>query len=73
MRRMKKLTYSLLVVAMLVGLGLPARANCLISITSDAGYEGFISCGSSAGNYIAGADGNTHSFPFVDLICLLAC
>ena len=56
MNRTKKLSRLLLVVAMLVGLGIPtrtARANCLIEWVFEDGTSGFISCGSSAGPYIA--------------------
>lgn len=57
MKRSKKLLAKLLLIAVvLIGAGMtaqPALANCLLSITWENGDSGFISCGSSAGNYEA--------------------
>lgn len=56
MKKSKKLARLLLVIVALVGVGFTAqtsRANCLLPVTFDNGDQGFISCGSSAGTYLA--------------------
>jgi hypothetical protein len=77
MKKFKKLCATLsLAAAMTLGAGIaapPAYANCLVSFTlinPDGTQEnGFVSCGSSAGNYIGMSDGSNYGGGGVDLIC----
>lgn len=81
MTRSKKLPAKLLLIAIaLVGAGMtaqPALANCLLAITWENGDSGFISCGSSAGNYEARNTGNGwvtyDATNGTDFICDLYC
>lgn len=78
MKKLKKLgaTLFLITVATLGVCLTPqtARANCLATITEydlSTGQvrQGFISCGSSAGNYIGFADGSSFTSAGVDYLC----
>lgn len=77
MKKFKKLCAILsLAAAMTLGVGLsaqPAQANCLVSYTlinGDGTQEsGFVSCGSSAGNYIGRSDGSTVGGDGVNFLC----
>ena len=79
MKRTKKLSL-LLVVAALVGIGIPtrtARANCLVPMTWSDGTTGFISCYGSSGTYVAhltssGWESYDGGF-FDEVICAIAC
>lgn len=47
----------------------PASANCLAPVYhEDGSYAGFISCGSSAGNYMA-VDGTQLDGASIDFLC----
>ena len=70
----------LLAAAVLVGTGAfarPASANCLLSITWENGDTGFVSCGSSAGNYEARLTSNGwetyDATTGTNIICFLFC
>jgi hypothetical protein len=77
MKKFKKLCATLsLAAAMTLGAGIaapPAYANCLAPLTvinaDGSTSSGFISCGSSAGNYIGMSDGSNYGGGGVDLIC----
>lgn len=80
MKGKKKLVHRLVVAAMLFGMGVAAstaRANCLIPMTWSDGTTGFISCGSSAGTYVAhrtasGWESYDGGF-FDEVLCAIAC
>lgn len=70
----------LLVVVALIGMGVaaqPTSANCLISVTYENGDHGFISCGSSSGNYearLTSSGWTSWDGDFLtDFLCLIAC
>jgi hypothetical protein len=77
--RLRKLTTTLSLIAVAtVGVSLAAqtaRANCItplqiIDYESGITYQGFLSCGSSAGNYIANTSlGTTGDEDIADLLC----
>jgi hypothetical protein len=77
MKKFKKLCATLsLAAAMMLGAGIaapPAYANCLAPLTvinaDGTTSSGFISCGSSAGNYIGMSDGSSYASPGVDFLC----
>ena len=81
MKRLKKMTTQLLLAAaVLIGTGAfaqSARANCLLSITWENGDHGFVSCGSSAGNYearLTSSGWETYDATIgTDIICFLYC
>ena len=81
MRRLRKLTTTLSLIAVATaGICLAAqtaRANCItpiqiIDYNSGVTYQGFLSCGSSAGNYIANTTlGTTGDEAEADILCAL--
>lgn len=77
MKKFKKLGAMLFLIAVAaLGVGITAQnasANCLaplvmIDANGNESY-GFISCGSSAGNYIGNSDGSSFSSSAVDYLC----
>ena len=79
MKKFKKLGATLFLISVAtLGVGItaqPAHANCLSSIeivdfNTGQVYRGFVSCGSSAGNYIANIDtGWTGDTEGADFLC----
>lgn len=77
MKKFKKLCATLsLAAAVTLGAGIaapPAYANCMAPVTvtyaDGSTGHGFISCGSSAGNYIGMSDGSSYASPGVDFLC----
>ena len=79
--KFRKLASTLFLVAVAtVGVGItaqPARANCLapieiIDLSTGAVSQGFVSCGSSAGNYVANlSTGWTGDTEGADILCAL--
>ncbi|HEX8846040.1 MAG TPA: hypothetical protein VF791_15420 [Pyrinomonadaceae bacterium] len=70
----------LLVAFALIGMGIvaqPTYANCLIAVTYDNGNTGFVSCGSTAGNYEAELTSSgwvTRDADFLtNVLCFLEC
>jgi len=78
MKNFKKLGATLFLIAVAtVGVGLTAqsaRANCLapimvIDYNTNETREGFISCGSTAGNYVGFRDGSSVTDETIDFLC----